>query len=91
MDMLVNIIGAAVVCGVALIGLKLRPDWFEGKRLMSYKKIPEYVRENVERMSEEEFSAAYARMLEEKEHAEKKDLRRKKLLGKDGKGKKKND
>ena len=34
MDMLVNIIGAAVVCGVALIGLKLRPDWFEGKRLM---------------------------------------------------------
>ena len=91
MDMLVNIIGAAVVCGVALIGLKLRPDWFEGKRLMSYKKIPEYVRENVERMSEEEFSAAYARMLEEKENAEKKDLRRKKLLGKDGKGKKKND
>ena len=91
MDMLVNIIGAAVVCGVALIGLKLRPDWFEGKRLMSYKKIPEYVRENVERMSEEEFSAAYARMLEEKENAEKKDLRRKKLLGKDGKGKMKND
>lgn len=49
------------------------------------------MRENVERMSEEEFSAAYARMLEEKENAEKKDLRRKKLLGKDGKGKKKND
>ena len=35
--------------------------------------------------------AEYARMLEEKENAEKKDLRRKKLLGKDGKGKKKND
>lgn len=48
--MLVNIIGAAVVCGIALVGQKLRPDWFEGKRLMSYKKIPEYVRENVEEM-----------------------------------------
>lgn len=66
MDMLVNIIGAAVVCGIALVGLKLRPDWFEGKRLMSYKKIPEYVRENVEEMTEEEFSAAYARMFCEK-------------------------
>lgn len=33
---------------------------------MSYKKIPEYVRENVEEMTEEEFSAAYARMFCEK-------------------------
>lgn len=40
MDMLVNIIGAAVVCGIALVGLKLRPDWFEGKRLMSVQKNP---------------------------------------------------
>lgn len=55
-----------MVCGIALVGLKLRPDWFEGKRLMSYKKIPEYVRENVEEMTEEEFSAAYARMFCEK-------------------------
>lgn len=66
-DMLVNIVGAAVICGVAFVGLKRRPDWFEGKRLISYKKIPEYVRENVERMSEEEFSAAYARMKRERE------------------------
>lgn len=38
-DMLVNIVGAVVVCVAALIGLRFRPDWFEGKLLMSYKKF----------------------------------------------------
>ena len=51
MDMLVNIVGAAIICGVVLVCLKFKPHWFEGKRLMSYKRIPEYVKENVESMS----------------------------------------
>lgn len=72
MDMLVNIVGATVVCAAAWVGLKLRPDWFEGKRLLSYKKIPETVRSTVEEMTDEEFSSAYARMCREKERITKK-------------------
>ncbi len=75
-DMFVNVIGAALICGVALVGLRLRPDWFEGKRLMSYKKIPEYVKENVESMNEEEFSAAYKRMLRVREKEQKRASKR---------------
>ncbi len=77
MDMLVNIVGAAIICGVVLVCLKFKPHWFEGKRLMSYKKIPEYVKENVESMSEEELSAAYARMKKEIARAEEKEKKRK--------------
>ena len=44
---------------------------------MSYKKIPEYVKENVESMSEEELSAAYARMKKEIARAEEKEKKRK--------------
>ena len=76
MDMLVNIVGALVICGVALAGLRLRPDWFEGKRLISYKRIPSYVRENVERMSEEEYAAACARMEAEKARGIRREFRR---------------
>ena len=65
-----------VVCGAALVGLRLRPDWFEGKRLISYKKIPEYVRSNVAGMNEEEFSEAYAAMEAERAAAAAKELKR---------------
>ena len=75
-DMIVNIAGALVVCGAALVGLRLRPDWFEGKRLISYKKIPEYVRSNVAGMNEEEFSEAYAAMEAERAAAAAKELKR---------------
>ena len=75
-DMIVNIAGALVVCGAALVGLRLRPDWFEGKRLISYKKIPEYVRSNVAGMNEEEFSEAYAVMEAERAAAAAKELKR---------------
>ena len=77
-DMLVNIIGAVVVCVAALIGLRFRPDWFERKLLMSYKKIPQYIRENVERMDEEEFAEAYGRMVREKNRAAAREARRRK-------------
>lgn len=87
-DMIVNVVGALVICGIALAGLKFRPDWFEGKRLMSYKKIPEYVRANVREMSEEEFSSAYARMLREKARAERRAARKIRFPKSDGKNKK---
>lgn len=64
-DMIVNIVGALIVCGAALAGIRFRPDWFAGKLLISYKKIPEYVRMKVNGMSEEEFAAACAEMKEE--------------------------
>ena len=56
---------------------------------MSYKKIPEYVRENVEEMTEEEFSAAYAKMFLEREQRRRKEARLGKLFRKD-RGNKKN-
>lgn len=44
-DMGVNILGCLGVCIYAFIGMKLKPDWFDGKLLLSTSQIDEYALE----------------------------------------------
>lgn len=44
-DMGVNILGCLGVCIYAFVGMKLKPDWFDGKLLLSTSQIDEYALE----------------------------------------------
>ena len=44
-DMGVNILGCLGVCIYALIGMKLKPDWFDGKLLLNTAQIDDYALE----------------------------------------------
>lgn len=40
-DMMVNVVGCLGVCTYAFIGMKLKPDWFDGKLVMTASQIDE--------------------------------------------------
>ena len=42
--MMVNVVGCLGVCTYALIGMKLKPDWFDGKLVMTATQIDEQAR-----------------------------------------------
>lgn len=43
-DMMVNVVGCLGVCAYALIGMKLKPGWFDGKLVMTAAQIDEQAR-----------------------------------------------
>ena len=51
-DMMVNVVGCLGVCTYALIGMKLKPGWFDGKLVMTASQIDEQAR----LMAEEELA-----------------------------------
>ena len=40
-DMMVNVVGCLGVCTYAFIGMKFKPDWFDGKLVMTASQIDE--------------------------------------------------
>lgn len=61
-DMIVNVIGAFVMCTVIYISMKKKPDWFRGKVIMTEKQFEEIIMKNEtssnENPAEDEVSAA---------------------------------
>ena len=47
-DMGVNIIGCLGVCIYAIVGMKLKPDWFDGKLILTQAQVTELAAEKAE-------------------------------------------